>query len=84
MSGDATKLNKERDLILAQLIKSDPELKLSIGEDGIFKTYTRDQIMGHVKALDDVGQNYIKTQMKFMRGLKNGEIYNLLDELEGK
>jgi hypothetical protein len=76
------RIEKEKELILAQLLASSPQLKLSVGTSEGMKTYTRDQIIEHVKQLDNVGQEYVKTQMDFMRSLKTGEIYSLLADIE--
>jgi len=80
MSGSEEKIKSEKELVLFRLLASDPRLQLSVGGDGTVKTYTREQIIEHVKTLDEVGKEYIKTQMEFMRAMGSGELYFLLNE----
>jgi hypothetical protein len=76
---DDGKQMRERDLVLYQLLSSDPNLKLSVGGDEA-KSYSRDQIIEHVRELDEVGQDYVDTQMNFMRAVSSGEMFNMLNE----
>ena len=78
-----TKLQKQKKIVLAQLMATSPSIKLSIGHAGGMKTYTTSEIIEHVTKLDEFGQEYIETQMEFMRSLQNGDIYAILNEHEG-
>jgi len=68
---------EERAIVLAQLMAASPELRLSIGSLSA-KTYTKDEIMKHVEELDEIGKEFIKTQMEFMRAMASGDIYKAI------
>jgi hypothetical protein len=72
-----TLLNNEKDIVIARLLQASPELKFSIG-DGSTGTYTPEDMIKNVEALNEVGKQFIESQMEFLRALKSGEIYDLL------
>jgi len=76
-----SRLAQEREIVLAQLMATSPTIKLSIGSAGGVKTYTTHQLIQHVQSLDDFGKQFVETQMEFMRGLQNGDIYTFLEEI---
>ena len=67
---------KERELIIARLEIASPELHFSSGDDS--KTYSRDEIIEHIKQEDKVGDTFIKIEFEFLRALKNGTLMNQL------
>lgn len=77
------KLQKQKEIVLAQLMATSPSIKLSIGTADGMKTYTTTEIIEHVTNLDDFGKEYIETQMEFMRSLQNGDIYSIIAEHAG-
>ena len=75
----SVKLQKEQELVLFQLLSTDPNLKLLVGANNA-ETYNREQIIEHVQELDDVGRDYIETQMNFMRAVSSGEMFEKLNK----
>lgn len=75
-----SRLLKEKEIVLAQLMATSPSYKLSIGTSDGMKTYTTEQVMQHVSDLDEFGKQFIETQMDFMRSLQNGDLYKILSE----
>lgn len=73
-----SRLIKEREIVLAQLMATSPSYKLSIGSTTGMKTYTTSQLIQHVKDLDEFGKEFIETQMDFMRSFQDGDIYKML------
>lgn len=84
MTTTDSKANLEKKIVLEQLFASNPKMKLSVGTPTGIQTYTRKQIIEHVEQMDEVGVEYIKTQMDYLRSHKTGEIYSLLDEIESQ
>jgi hypothetical protein len=74
---------KEQAIVLSQLFATNPNLRLSIGGTGEPVTFTRDEIINHVKNMDEYGKDYIKTQMEFMRSFNNNKIYDMLNAIDG-
>jgi len=68
---------EEKAIVLAQLLAASPELSLSIGSASA-KTYSKDEITKHVEALDEIGREFIKTQMEFMRAMSSGDLYKAI------
>lgn len=74
-------LTEEQQLVIAQLNIASASLRLYVlGPDGNEK-YTRDELIKHVKDLDDIGREFIRTQMELMRSIKTGEIADILGKL---
>lgn len=71
--------DKERELIIARLEVLSPELRFSSGNDT--ETYSRDQIIEHVKEGDAVGNAYVKIELDFLRALKDGTLINQLAQV---
>ena len=67
---------KERELIIARLEVASPELHFSSGDSS--KTYSRNEIIQHVKDADTVGNAFVKIELDFLRALKNGTLMNQL------
>jgi hypothetical protein len=59
-------------LVLARLDVSSPAVYFSSGADG--KSYSRAEMMTHVKACDEVGVDFIKMDMAFLQALISGEL----------
>lgn len=76
-----SRLLKEKEIVLAQLMATSPSYKLSIGGSDGMKTYTTDQLIQHVQALDEFGKEFVETQMDFMRSFQSGDIYKMLESI---
>jgi hypothetical protein len=68
---------EEKAIVLAQLLSLNPSLSFSVGA-GESKTYSKSEIIKHVEALDEVGKEFVKTQMDFLRAMKTGDIYKVI------
>jgi hypothetical protein len=77
-----SRLIKEKEIVLAQLMATSPSYKLSIGSASGMKTYTTSQLIKHVQDLDEFGKEFIETQMDFMRSFQSGDIYKMLADIE--
>jgi hypothetical protein len=64
-----------KDLVTERLDLLSPELVVSIGSSG---TFTKGELIDHVRKGDEVGKTIIKMEINFLKALKNG---TLLDEL---
>ncbi len=67
---------KERELVIARLEVISPELHFSVGNSS--QTYTRDQVISHIKEDDEIGKEFVKTELEFLRALKSGVLINRL------
>ena len=59
-------------LVLARLEVSSPAVFFSSGADG--KSYSRAEMITHVKACDEVGIDYIKMDMAFLQAVVSGDL----------
>lgn len=74
-----------KDLVAARLDLMSPDLAISIGSSG---TFTKDQLIEHVRQGDDVGRTIIEMEMEFLQAIKNGtlirDITSATDDQNGK
>lgn len=75
---DKTKSDKERDLVIERLIILSPTMRFSVGDVGGNHTFTPAQLISEVSKGTPVGKDYIKTQLDFLRALKDGSLMNIL------
>lgn len=61
-----------KELVLARLKTLPEDTGLSIGSAGDF---SRDQMIERVEAGDEIGKKIIEIEMDFLRGLKDGILY---------
>jgi uncharacterized protein YpiB (UPF0302 family) len=66
---------KERELVIARLEVVSSELCFSSGNN---KTITRDEAIEHIRAGDEIGKEFVKVELEFLRALKNGELMKRL------
>jgi len=75
---------EEKDIIISEALKDlvterldllSPELVISIGSSG---TFTKSELIDHVKKGDEVGKTIVKMELNFLMALKDG---TLLEEL---
>lgn len=77
MSNNQAKiLLREKELIIARLEVLSPELHFSVG--GSFQNVSRDEMISYVKNDDPIGKDFIKTELEFLRALKNGTLVERL------
>jgi hypothetical protein len=67
-----------------QLEAATSNLKFFVGTATGTKTYTREELLKHVRALDEIGLEFIKTQMDFLRSFRTGEMTDLLSGAEAE
>ncbi len=69
-------LKKERELVIARLEVMSPELHFSSGHS--FQNFSRDEIIAQIKEGTNVGAEFVKTEMEFLRALKDGKLLKSL------
>ena len=60
-----------KDLVSARLDLMSPDLAISIGSSG---TFTKNELIEHVKQGDEVGRTIIGMEMEFLEAIKNGTL----------
>ncbi|MBI2644915.1 hypothetical protein HYW94_01920 [Candidatus Uhrbacteria bacterium] len=65
-----------RALVLARLSTVTPDTMKSIGDDG---TFSRDELIEHVKAGDKIGKTIEEIEMMWLRSLKGGILNQLYE-----
>jgi|GEM_PF-1053709 len=69
---------EEQTVVLAQLKAASPRIEFFIGTGSGKKSFTKQEMIEHVKNLDEVGKEFIKTQMELLRAFKTGEFQQIL------
>ncbi|MCL2869945.1 hypothetical protein FWF48_04060 [Candidatus Saccharibacteria bacterium] len=73
-----TNIEKDfQDLVYHRLQSLPPDTEMSIGGIG---ELSRDDLLNHVKKLDDIGKTIINVEKDFFDALKTGELYRELYE----
>jgi hypothetical protein len=72
----AENLKKERELVIARLEVMSPELYFSSGHS--FQNFSRDEIIAQIKQGTEVGAEFVRTEMEFLRALKGGQLLKSL------
>lgn len=76
---DTITLNRdEQQTVLAQLKASSPKIAFFVGSGASKKSYSREEMEDHVESLDEVGVEFIRTQMELLRAFKTGEFQQIL------
>lgn len=65
-----------KELVLARIGLMPPNFKLSVGGQG---TFTKGQLIEHIKKGDETGNQIIKMQMDFIKALTSGELIETLN-----
>ncbi len=65
---------KEIELVIARLEIISPKVYFSSGGGGT--SISRDDMIKHVKSGDKIGKEFVKTDLEFLRALKNGKLLN--------
>jgi len=66
-----------KELVLARLNVMPPNYKLSVGNRG---TFTKDELIEHVKKGDETGSQIVNMQMNFIRALTSGKLIETLNQ----
>lgn len=66
---------KERELVIARLETVSPELHFS---SGATLTLSRDEVIEHIKKNDDIGKEFVKVELDFLRAFKDSDFLNQL------
>lgn len=67
---------KEKELVLARLEVLSPELHFSVGANG--KSFSRDEMMAQINENTDIGKDFIKVELEFLRAFKDGSLMDSL------
>lgn len=65
-----------KELIIARIDVMPSGYKLSIGNKG---TFSKEDLIKHVKEGDSIGREIIETQLEFIRSLTSGEFMKVLN-----
>ena len=74
MNQTAETMKKERDIVIARLETTKPELHFTDGDNLV--SYSRNEIISHIEKDDEVGKEFVRTELEFLRALKNGVLIN--------
>jgi len=66
-----------KELVIARLDVMPSNYKLSIGDMG---TFTKDDLIKHVRASDSVGNQIVKMQFNFIKALTSGKLIDTLNK----
>jgi hypothetical protein len=69
-------LKKERALVIARLEVMSPEFHFSSGHS--FQNFSRDEIIAQIREGTEAGAEFVKTEMEFLRALKDGKLLKTL------
>ncbi len=67
---------KEKELVLARLEVLSPELHFSVGSGK--ESFSRNEMIKQINENTDVGKDFIKVELEFLRAFKNGSLANSL------
>jgi len=76
---DEKKEEEIKELVLARIDVMPPNLKLSIGN---FGTFTKQELIDHVKEGDEAGKQIVQMQLNFIKALTNGRLIKTLNQNE--
>ncbi len=65
-----------KELVLARINVMPSNYKLSIGSEG---TFTKEQLLNHIKSGSEIGEQIINIQMNFIRALTSGELLKTIN-----
>ena len=73
-----TEKDKElKELVLARIGVMPSNYKLSVGSKG---TFTKEQIINHIKERDEIGIQIIDMEMGFIKALTSGKLLETLNQ----
>jgi hypothetical protein len=62
----------EKNLVLARLEALPPNIGIAVGSEGSF---TKEQLLKHIKDEDEVGKKFVSIELEFLRALKEGALF---------
>ncbi len=68
---------EEMNLVIFRLEVQSPELHFSSGNN--FHNFSRDEMINQIKDNTKVGKEFVATELKFLRALKDGSLLEALD-----
>ena len=69
-------LQKEKELVIARLEVLSPELHFSVGSDS--ESFSRDEIIKQINENTEIGMDFLKVELEFLRAIKDGSLMNSL------
>lgn len=79
MSKEEDKSEDIKELVIARLGIMPSNYQLSIGNKG---TFTKNQLIDHVKQEDEIGKQIVKMQINFINALTSGKLMETLNKNE--
>ena len=77
MSGANKKPSQEEmDLVISRLEVQSPELHFSSGSN--FQNFSRDEMIEQIKDNTEIGKEFVATELKFLRAIKDGSLMEAL------
>jgi len=73
---ETAKEKELKELVLARIGVMPPNYKLSIGNKG---TFTKEEIINHIKERDEIGNQIIGIEMNFIKALMSGKLLETLN-----
>lgn len=67
---------KEKELVIARLEVVSPELSFYVG--GEDKSFSKQDLIEEINKDTNVGKEFIKTQLEFLRAMKDGSLMKVL------
>lgn len=67
---------KEKELVLARLEVLSPELHFSIGSNK--ESFSRNEMIKQINENTDIGKDFIKVELEFLRAFKSGSLMSNL------
>ena len=65
-------------IVAARVSVLSPDTGISIGSSGSFK---RDELIAHIEKKDEIGRQFIAMDWQFLQSLKDGKIYDEINDL---
>ena len=67
---------QEKELVLARLEVLSPELHFSVGSSK--ESFSRNEMIKQINENTDIGNDFIKVELEFLRAFKNGSLMSNL------
>ena len=74
--GNNSTEQKEKKLVIARLEVVSPELSFYVG--GQDQSFSKNDLIDEIKRDTDIGKDFIKTQLEFLRAMKDGSLMKIL------
>ena len=74
---ETTQEKEIKELVLARIGVMPSNYKLSVGSKG---TFTKEQIINHIKERDEIGIQIIDMEMNFIKALTSGKLLETLNQ----